>query len=134
MLEELLFHLKNWFVKSVHYGTFAIKGGELSLPFIANGQYYRIVGSIFNDGLHKSGDSNLVDETFDGSVHTLAIPNVVIDLAKEIEAWQTKNGNSGVFQSESFGGYSYTKATDNNGMEITWQSAFRKRLNPWRKI
>lgn len=133
MLEELLFHLKNWFVKSSQNGRFTIEGGELSLPFLVEGQYYRISGSIFNDGLHYVGDTTLSDETFDGTVYALAIPKAVINLAAEIEAWQEKNGMS-PYQSESFGGYSYTKATDSNGVPVTWQSEFRGRLNPWRKI
>ena len=134
MLEELLKHLKNWFVNTIHYGTFKVEGGALSLPSLLDGQYYRIVGSVFNDGLHKAGDNDLTDELFDGTVYALAIPKAVIDIAAEIDEWQKKNGAASPYQSESFGGYSYTRATDSNGMAITWQSAFRGRLNPWRKI
>ena len=35
---------------------------------------------------------------------------------------------------ESFGGYSYTKATDANGAPIGWHKAFASRLNEWRKL
>ena len=76
-------------------------------------------------------------ETFTGEIWALAVPGAVIDLAVEIEAWETKNGavSTGPYQSESFGGYSYTKATDaQTGGAVTWQSAFRSRLNQWRKI
>jgi glycosyltransferase involved in cell wall biosynthesis len=41
------------------------------------------------------------------------------------------------YSSESFGGYSYSKAsgTDNHGNDVTsWQSKFASRLNHWRKI
>lgn len=134
MLEELLFHLKNWFVNTIHYGTFTVEGGALVLPSLLDGQYYRIVGSVFNDGLHKYGDTDLADEVFDGTVYALAIPKAVIDIAAEIDEWQTKNGAASPYQSESFGGYSYTRATDANGKAVTWQSAFSGRLNPWRKI
>ena len=140
MLEQLLMHLNNWFLVpgGIHEDTYTIKDGGITLPFLAIGQYFRICGSVFNDGLYQYGpDLKLTDETFDGTVWALAIPQAVIDLATEIDAWETKNGSASVgpYQSESFGGYSYTKATDaQTGGAVTWQSAFRSRLNHWRKI
>ena len=38
------------------------------------------------------------------------------------------------YQSESFGGYSYTKASASNGDQVDWKTVFRSRLNRWRKI
>ena len=139
MLENVLSHLKNWFLipDGVNGGTYTIENGTLNLPFLQNGQYYRICGSIFNDGLHKYGDADLQDETFTGSVWALAIPKAVVELASEIEAWQSKNGEASKnpFVSESFGGYSYSKATDTDtGGAVTWQAAFRVELNQWRKV
>ena len=139
MLEQVLMHLKNWFLVpgGIHEGTYTIEDGGIALPFLANGQYFRIVGSVFNDGLHQYPASDLKAETFDGTVWALAVPQAVIDLATEIEAWQKKNGDASVspYQSESFGGYSYSKATDSaTGGSVTWQSAFRSRLNAWRKL
>ena len=140
MLEDVLTHLKNWFVVpcGVHEGTYTIKNSVLELPFLQNGQYYRICGSVFNDGLHKYDDieDKLQDETFTGTVWALAIPKAVIDLSEKIEEWQTKNGETvaSPFTSESFGGYSYTKATDSvTGAVATWETVFRSQLNPWRK-
>ena len=136
MLESVLTHLKNWFLVDVYDGTFAIENKTLVLPFLQKGQYYRICGSVFNDGLHKYGDVDLKDETFTGTVWALAVPQAVIDLAAEIEAWQAKNGEAAQspYSSESFGGYSYTKATDSStGGPVTWQAAFRGKLNPHRK-
>ena len=139
MLEQVLMHLKNWFLVpgGIHEGTYTIEDGGITLPFLANGQYFRICGSVFNDGLHQYPASDLKAETFEGTVWALAIPQAVIDLALEIEAWQNKNGDASVspYQSESFGGYSYSKATDSaSGGAVTWQSAFRSRLNAWRKL
>ena len=139
MLEQVLMHLKNWFLVpgGIHEGTYTIEDGGIALPFLANGQYFRICGSVFNDGLHQYPASDLKAETFDGTVWALAVPQAVIDLASEIEAWQKKNGDESVspYQSESFGGYSYSKATDSaSGGAVTWQSAFRSRLNAWRKL
>lgn len=141
MLEAVLTHLKNWFVVpcGVHGGIFKIENGSLELPFLQDGQYYRICGSVFNDGLHKYGDfmDFLKEETFTGTVWALAIPKAVIDLSAKIEEWQTKNGETvtSPFTSESFGGYSYTKATDSaTGAVATWETVFRTQLNPYRKL
>ena len=139
MLEQVLMHLNNWFLVpgGIHEGTYTIEDGGIALPFLANGQYFRICGSVFNDGLHQYPASDLKSETFEGTVWALAIPQSVIELATEIEAWQKKNGDASVspYQSESFGGYSYSKATDSaTGGAVTWQSAFRSRLNAWRKL
>ena len=139
MLEQVLMHLKNWFLVpgGIHEGTYTIEDGGITLPFLANGQYFRICGSVFNDGLHQYPASDLKAETFEGAVWALAVPQAVIELAAEIEEWQKKNGEASVspYQSESFGGYQYSKATDSaTGGAVTWQSAFRSRLSSWRKL
>ena len=139
MLEQVLMHLKNWSLVpgGIPEATYTIEDGGIALPFLANGQYFRICGSVFNDGLHQYPAGDLKTETFDGTVWALAVPQDVIELASEIEAWQEKNGEAaaGIYQSESFGGYQYSKATDSaSGGAVTWQSAFRSRLNAWRKL
>ena len=139
MLEQVLMNIRRWFPVDggIHSGTFTIKDGGITLPFLADGQYFRICGSVFNDGLHQYPASDLKAETFEGTVWALAVPQAVIELAAEIEAWQKKNGDASVspYQSESFGGYQYSKATDSaSGGAVTWQTAFRSRLNAWRKL
>ena len=139
MLEQVLMNIRNWFTVEggIHSGTFSIKDGGITLPFLADGQYFRIVGSVFNDGLHQYPATDLVDEEFSGAIWALAIPPAVVDLADEIQKWQEKNGEvaSSPFSSESFGGYSYSKATDaETGGAVTWQSAFKRQLSAWRKI
>ena len=139
MLEQVLMNIRNWFpVKGgIYSGAFTIKDGGITLPFLADGQYFRIVGSVFNDGLHQYPAADLTDETFTGSVWALAVPKAVIDLADEIQKWQEKNAEalSSPYSSESFGGYSYSKSTDaETGGAVTWQSAFKQQLSAWRKI
>ena len=139
MLEQVLMNIRRWFPVEggIHSGTFTIKDGGITLPFLADGQYFRICGSVFNDGLHQYNVLDLVDETFNGTIWALAIPKAVIELADEIQKWQEKNGEASVspYQSESFGGYSYSKATDaETGGAVTWQSAFKRQLSAWRKI
>lgn len=135
MLEAVLTHIKNWFLVDVYERTYTIENNTLVLPFLQEGQYYRICGSVFNDGLHKYGEE-LQNETFTGTVWALAIPKAVVELANDIEAWHAKNGEAAQspYSSESFGGYSYTKATDSTtGGPVTWETAFRRQLNPYRK-
>lgn len=140
MLEQVLGHLHNWFQVGIHPGEYEIQDGALTLPFLLDGQYFRIVGSVFNDGLHQYGPEMepLQDEVFDGSIWALAVPRAVIALAEEIDAWQQKYGRiaASPYTSESFGGYSYTKSggANENGGAGGWQAAFRQRLNQWRKL
>ena len=138
MLEQVLREIRNWFTVDggIHSGTFTIEDGGITLPFLATGQYFRIIGSVFNDGLHQYPASDLKAETFEGTVWALAVPQAVIELATEMETWETKNGEAaaGIYQSESFGGYQYSKQTASDGGQVTVWSVFRKRLNQWRKL
>lgn len=138
MLTEICAELRNWFVapNGVHLGTYTISGGSIApLNFLQEGQYFRIIGSVFNDGVHQYPASDLTDEVFGGAVWAMAVPSTVIALSTEIEEY-TKNdaGKASPYTSESFGGYSYTKATDSNGVPIGWEKAFASRLRKWRKI
>lgn len=140
MLEEILAHIHNWFISDWEYDHYSIADGKIDLPFLTPNQYYRIIGSLFNDGVYKYGaETELVDEEFDGEIWALAIPRSFLELAEEIEEWQAKNGTAAAspFVSESFGGYSYSKASSANGKNggsASWITAFASRLNRWRKI
>ena len=139
MLEQVLRHLNNWFLVDIHEGTFTVENGSIALPFLQTNQYFRICGSVFNDGLHLYPAVDLTDEVFTGTVWALAVPKAVVSLSEDIDAWKEKNGEAVLspYTSESFGGYSYTKASGGTGgtSAITgWQDAFRGRLNDWRRI
>ena len=139
MLEQVLRHLNNWFLVEIHEGTFTVENGSITLPFLLTNQYFRIVGSVFNDGLHQYPAVDLTGETFTGSVWALAVPKAVVALAEDIAAWEEKNGESVLipYTIESFGGYRYTKASGGKAdtSAVTgWQDAFRGRLNDWRKL
>jgi hypothetical protein len=134
MLEQVLLYLNNWFEVAEYSGEFSIEDGSITLPFLATGQYFRIVGSVFNDGLRQYPADDLTDETFTGSVWALAVPPVVVSLTDEMTTWQEKNGVSGPYQSESFGGYTYNRATGENGGIMTVWDAFKTRLAAWRKL
>lgn len=140
ILSELCQELKNWFCDvdtDIHSGTYTIEDGSLLLPFLQSGQYFRIVGSVFNDGVHKYGESSLQDETFSGAVWSMRIPPSVIALSEEIDSWIEKNGEavSSPYQSESWGGYSYSlKSGSAESGSLSWKSVFGGRLNRWRKL
>lgn len=139
MLTELCGVLRNWFETDRISGTYTVENGSITLPFLQNGQFFRVVGSVFNDGVHQYPDYAMADETFDGSIWPMSVPPALICLGEEIKAWQEKNGDiaASPYTSESFGGYSYSKSTSGSatgtGM-VTWQSVFKSRLNQWRKI
>ena len=136
MLEAVLTHLHNWFParNGKHAGAFVIASGALSPDIgLVSGQYYRIIGSVFNDGLHCAGDGEaLTDEEFDGEVWALCIPKAVQELAEEIAAWRESNPETDK-TSESFGGYSYSRAQNASGGAGGWQAAFAGRMNAWRR-
>ena len=139
MLEQVLRHLNNWFLVDTHEGTFTVENGSIALPFLQTNQYFRICGSVFNDGLHLYPAVDLTDEIFTGTVWALAIPKAVVTLSIDIAAWEEKNGEAVLspYTSESFGGYSYTKASGGKAdtSAVTgWQDAFNGRLNDWRKL
>lgn len=139
MLEQVLLYLKNFFIveNGVHEGKYAIKDGKIDLPFVQKGQYFRILGSVFNDGVYQYTDSvalHLTDETFDGVIWALAIPKAVVKLAEDIEAWEARNAQDTPFVSESFGGYSYSRATNSSGQPAGWQDIFASRLAPYKKL
>jgi hypothetical protein len=135
MLEQVLRYLNNWFIVpgGVHEGTFTIEDGGIALPFLVEGQYYRVLGSMFNDGLHQYGDNDLTAETFEGSIWALAVPHAVVTLADEMAEWETKN-EAGIYQSESFGGYSYSLATGANGGAVTVFDRYADKLSPYKKM
>lgn len=143
MLTELCQELRNWFERDKYIGTFTIEDGQISVPdgSLQSGQYFRIIGSVFNDGVHQYPANNLTDEIFKGAIWTMAVPPAVIDLSERISEWITTYGEmvSSPYSSESFGGYSYTKASsgrgngDSSGAPI-WQNTFASELNKWRKI
>lgn len=136
MLEQILDHLHNYFIVKggVHTGTFTVADGSIDLDFLQPGQYFKIVGSVFNDGVHQYPDTDLINETFSGEVWAMAVPPAVIALAAEIGEWVGNHPNDG-YLSESFGGYSYSLGTNSRGSAPAgWEDVFRGRLNVWRKV
>lgn len=145
MLTELCQELHNWFERGKYTGTITLSGGVIRFadntdPGLINGQFFRVMGSVFSDGVHCYPDYAMPDETFDGAIWAMAIPAPVLKLAAEIEAWRAKYETAdsaalSPFASESFGGYSYSKASGGSGTSApSWKSTFKSRMSAWRKI
>ena len=138
MLTEICSELRNWFVvpNGVHIQTYTISGGSIApLDFLQDGQYFRIIGSVFNDGVHQYPASDLTDEVFHGAVWAMAVPPTLIAITAEIEEYNKSDaGKASPYISENFGGYGYTKATGSNGKVLTWKSVFADALNRYRKL
>lgn len=136
-LAEVMRACKNWFIETSYYTTYEISEGQIVFPFEikSNYNYYKIQGSAENDGIHSVTET-LIDETFTGTVFLMRVPKEFLLLVNEIEEYQDKYKDSctSPFQSESFGGYSYTKATNASGGTFTWKDAFKDRLRMWRKL
>lgn len=146
MLTELCGELNNWFDRkqAKFHKPFKIIDGyveNIDSLGIQIGQYYRIIGSVFNEGVHQytgMPDESLHDETFSGSVWLMAVPQEVIDLADEIEEWaeKYKEAASSPFSSENLSPTSYSYSTKDgtgSGSGATWQNIFASRLMKWRK-
>lgn len=148
MLNEVLTYLKNYFEVDKLYGDFTIQDGYIKyadgreIP-IGNGQYIRVMKSIYNDGVYKHFDDTPMDftenETFNGAVWRLAIPKDVIATVDEITAWRGKyeqidSPAMSPYTSESFNGYSYSKNTSNGLEGGSWLDVFASRLKRYRKL
>ena len=138
MLTEICAELRNYFCTDAdkHLADFEINGGIIApSDFLKEGQYFRIVGSVFNDGVYKYPASGLKDETFRGAVWAMRVPPDVVSLSADVQKFvESDAGKPSAFTAESFGGYSYSRATNPDGSTLTWQGAFRSRLNKYRKV
>lgn len=147
-LTELCQELRNYFDRSRYIGkiTLDAEGGVFCNGVavgLLEGQYYRIIGSIFADGVHKHPDTEMMPESFDGAVWAMAVPAPVINLATEIAEWREKyeavdSFAMSPFTSESVGSYSRSKGAMSAGSgasnSANWQSVFAARMNALRKI
>lgn len=158
-LKEVLDYIHNYFVMDTYEGNIVIKNHKIdnSKIDLYNNQYYMIKGSLYNDGIWKyqdydendiideskpnpSPEEQLEDENFFGEILLLRIPKDVLKIVNEIIEWENKNKDSinGIYQSESFGGYSYSlkngTSKDGNATNISWKDYFGDKLKCYRKI
>lgn len=150
MLQAVCEHIHNDFGLKRISGTFTIENGTLEIPGIINKQRFKITGSALNDGIYTWIDGvfdddgtkaiDLMPEEFTGVITLMGVPKAVIDLCADIAKWRTKFEEvaNSPYQSESFGGYSYSKGGGGSGnaakAPLTWENVFASSLNPWRKL
>jgi len=154
-VELVLGHIHNWFVRE-RMGV-KVVGGVLpasATDRMVEGQWYRIEGSYLNDGVHQH-PADLEEESFEGTLSLLAIPKALMLVIDQIEAWiedyeearslsadARRKALSSPYQSESFGGYTYTvrgdltanSASDGLSGPNGWKQVFAADLNQWRKV
>lgn len=133
---------RNFFEAGYLKTTFTIEGGVISPSSIfPAGSYIAIEGSTFYTGVFRVAADGVLEgipvdsftDTFTGRVWFLRPPAGFVELCKEIAEFSEKTPK-GAFQSESFGDYSYTRATGKNGGSMTWQEHFAERLAPYRHM
>jgi len=144
MLTEICQYLHNYFDYERHIGDISIVGHEVFCNGeqieIEEGQYFALFRNRIPLGVFQADE--LTDKTFTGAIWLMDVPKAILDANTWAETWKAKNGaadsmsNSG-FQSESFGGYSYSKGTNKNGKagaSIFDNAQFAAMLAPYRKL
>lgn len=140
MLSEICGELCNYFEdrSNIQRGEFTARGGFLFLPNVKEGQFIRIVGSTFNDGVHMYPCYTLQDETFSGTIYALQIPPELVEIATQLATSRNTAAASGEatnpYIMESFNGYQYTRATDAHGAPADWRVLYASKFDKWRKL
>lgn len=149
MLTEICAHLKNYFDYSRFYGDISISGGAVSCRGVQidmdEGQYFALFRPHYCLGIFRYGDE-LEDRTVkNGSVWLMDIPPAIFAAIEWAEKWNELNGGAdsaanSPFQSESFGGYSYSKGSTYKdadsaiGASVFDQAQFKAMLSPYQKM
>ena len=150
MMTEICGYLKNWFNRRIDGSDYPKFQGKITLAGstitcdgepveLMEGQYFRILGSALNEGVFLY-PTELNAETFDGEIWSMAVPEDVKRIDAEVEAWIAKYGNvespaMSPYNSESFGGYSYSKGGSSSVFGAgSWKSVFADRLTRYKKL
>lgn len=130
--------LYNYFEVGQETGTFEIAGGRLECPFLKPGQYFRIVGSLYNNGVHQYPVYDCIDEVFTGVIFPMAVPVDFLDLVNTAEIINEfiaeYNSNPTGFKSESFGVYSYSRDADPYTVAMERSAEVNRALKRYRKV
>ena len=125
-------HVNNYFEREAMHADF-VAGDDGHVTPRPDAPYIAVYGSKHHDGVYKTGTMPIGEhEAFTGIVWGLYPPKDFIELCEEIAVYCAKNPVSGML-SESFGAYTYTRASGKNG-PLTWQEAFADRLRPYRRM
>ena len=146
MLTEVCDYVHNYFESgTVYTDDYEIADGSINLDSILkDGQRFKLCGSALNDGIYTyfhggevyDDDGTkliyMASEKFRGSI----VPVIFTSMVKDIKEWQERNQAiiESPYQSESFGGYTYTKMTTSVSGLLSWKNVFGSKLNAYRKI
>jgi hypothetical protein len=105
------------------------------------GQHFALVRTHYVYGTYAYGDE-IEDSEFDGAVWLMDVPKDVMDVAEKMTEWESANGGvdspaMSPYQSESFGGYSYSKGSSGKGKvgsSVFDNAEFAAVLSPFKKI
>lgn len=137
---------KNYFLKNgsadVHAGIYTINNGVISnTDFLIDKQFFAIKGSKLNDGVYYNtleGRGMLLDETFKGAIWDMSVPPAFLEFCESAEAYKAKYNELGLnftgFQSESFGGYSYSLPAGAPEFMVQWLDRLNRSYRRWRRI
>ena len=134
-ISAVMRHVKNFFARGCMDGEFTVSGGKLT-PAPAS-PYIAVSGSSMIDGAYAVGELPFAaKETFTGRVWLLYPPEDFLALCEQISKYDDANP-AGAMQSESFGDYTYRRASvgmNGSGGVASWQTAFAIHLNPYRRM
>ena len=141
---EVMRYCANFFEHGYIDADFTVSEDGVLSPIdgIVSGQYVAVQGSTLHDGVYRieggrldAGSAFVPAEVFSGRIWLLHPPADFLNVCRMVEAFENASGKvNGPFQSESFGAYSYTRASGANGGLLTWQEAFSSRLRPYVKM
>lgn len=143
-LAMVMAECRNHFPIACTAGRMRLEGGVLRLPdALPACRYVYLEGGLQTgvweaksalEGLLLTRDGQAPeDEAFCGRVFCLRPPISFLSLAEAAEAYSEK-APTGPFVSESFGGYTYTRASGSGGRPLTWQDALRPHLDVFRRM
>lgn len=134
-LTDLCRKTRNWFDKKRHFGIFDL---DSELDFACEGQFYRLIGDVtadgqclyvdyvctYTDGNFKVYGAETAHGILNGAIWEMSVPTDFLELYEKMTAWEEKNADilNSPFQSESFGGYSYSRASGKNGSLTVWDN------------
>ena len=150
LMTEICSNIKNYFAPAskkddlsyIHHGDYTIKDGTVSgTDFLLPKQFFRITGSLLNDGVYRNTPDDLKsleDEIFRGAVWEMAVPKSFIELCGDIQKFNDKVNelclNDKGFASESFGGYSYSLSSSAPAYMQSWEKRIISHLNSYRRL
>jgi len=137
-IADVMAECRNHFQRDSNYGAYEISSGVITpTDGITIGAYIAITGSLLNDGVYLVGAGYTLagthDEAFDGIVWYLYPPARFVALCTEIAAFDTAHPPQ-LVTSESFGGYSRSMATNQNGAAAGWQAVYADSLRPYKRL